>query len=140
MIDHSHSDYFRRLGLAASALAVIVAGLALRRYGYAVGLPFLVVKYGGSILWGSMVYLLVASVAPFRNMRLPIGLALAIAVIVELIRLVHFPMLDEFRATTAGALLLGRVFSPWNIACYLAGIALAALIGAIVARRREPSS
>ena len=140
MIDHPHSDYFRRLGLAASASAVVVAGLALRLYGYAVGLPFLVVKYGGSILWGSMVYLVVASVAPFRNMRLSIGLALAIAVIVELIRLVHFPVLDEFRATTAGALLLGRVFSLWNIACYLAGIALAALIVAIVAKRREPSS
>ncbi|KAA3510152.1 DUF2809 domain-containing protein [Agrobacterium rosae] len=140
MIDHPHSDYFRRLGLAASALAVVVAGLALRRYGYAVGLPFLIVKYGGSILWGSMVYLVVVSVAPFRNMRLLIGVACATAVIVELIRLVHFPVLDEFRATTAGALLLGRVFSPWNISCYLAGIALAALIVAIVVRRPERSS
>ncbi|WP_421360066.1 DUF2809 domain-containing protein [Agrobacterium rosae] len=140
MIDHSHSDYFRRLGVVASALAVIVAGLVLRRYGYAVGLPFLVVKYGGSILWGSMVYLLVASVMPLGDIRLSIGLACAIAVIVELSRLLHFPVLDEFRATPAGALLLGRVFSPWNIACYLAGIALAALIVAIAARRREPSS
>ncbi len=36
-------------------LAVIALGLALRRFGYAADLPFIVVKYGGSALWGAMV-------------------------------------------------------------------------------------
>ncbi|MBB3138899.1 hypothetical protein FHS26_006679 [Rhizobium pisi] len=44
----------------AALLLVIVLGLALRRFGYAVDLPFIVVKYGGSALWGAMVYLLLA--------------------------------------------------------------------------------
>lgn len=51
------SPQFLRL---AALFLVIVLGLVLRRFGYAVDLPFIVVKYGGSALWGAMVYLLVA--------------------------------------------------------------------------------
>lgn len=120
--------YSVRIRLFGGAVGVILCGLVLRRYGYAVGLPFMVVKYGGSILWGSMVYLLIAAVLPLEPRRLAIILAVIVAIAVECIRLIHFPALDAFRATTAGALLLGRVFSLWNIACYLAGIGLAALI------------
>jgi hypothetical protein len=50
-----------RFRLFAAAILVIAAGLALRAYGYAFGLPFTVVKYGGSVLWGTMVYLLLAA-------------------------------------------------------------------------------
>jgi hypothetical protein len=47
---------------------------------------------------------------------------------VELFRLVHAPWLDAFRLTLAGALLLGRIFSPWNVLAYGVGIALAMLL------------
>ena len=109
------------LGLA---LAVIVLGLLLRFYGPGLGLPAPVVKYGGSVLWGTMVFFMAAALRP----RLPRSwialLAMAVAVVVELIRLVHTPWLDNFRLTLAGALLLGRIFSVWNIVAYAAGIAL----------------
>jgi hypothetical protein len=126
MIADSHRFYGTRIGSLFAAVLVIFAGLALRRYGYTIGLPFIVVKYGGSILWGSMVYFLVAMFMGSERRSLAAPLACAVAILVELIRLVHFPALDAFRATTAGALLLGRVFSLWNIACYLVGILLAA--------------
>ncbi|NTE86073.1 DUF2809 domain-containing protein [Agrobacterium rubi] len=129
MIEDRHAIYPRRIGLMIAACGVILAGLVLRRYGYAIGLPFFVVKYGGSVLWGSMVYLLVASILPSRTVRGAVIVACLAAVAVELVRLIHFPALDAFRATSAGALLLGRVFSLWNIACYVAGIGMAALIG-----------
>ena len=48
----------------------------------------------------------------------------AIAIVVECSRLVHAPWLDAFRLTTAGALLLGRIFSLWNLVAYAVGIAL----------------
>lgn len=128
MINDAHRFYVRRSALVVGACLVIVVGLALRRYGYAVGLPFVVVKYGGSLLWGSMAYLLVAVILPNGKQHLAVSVACGLAVVVELIRLVHFPALDTFRATMAGALLLGRVFSLWNIACYLTGIGLAKLI------------
>jgi hypothetical protein len=106
-------------------LAVVVSGLALRRYGFGLGLPAPVVKYGGSMLWGTMVFFLVATLAP-RLSRPGITLMSAgIALCVELFRLVHAPWLDAFRLTLPGALLLGRIFSGWDLLAYAAGIALA---------------
>lgn len=116
-------------------LAVIAAGLALRRFGYDVGLPFLVVKFGGSVLWGAMVYLLCALVAYRARQLTTASVAMAIAVAVEFSRLYHLPSLDAFRLTTAGALLLGRVFSVWNIIAYAAGISVACLVEALLRRR-----
>jgi len=126
-----------RLLLVVALLVTIASGLALRRYGYAINLPFVVVKYGGSLLWGAMVYWLLAAifVSPVR-----FGIAAAallIAVAVEIFRLWHTPDLDAFRLTAAGALLLGRVFSPWNIVAYAAGIALALAIDCALSGTRR---
>ncbi|MBB3310674.1 hypothetical protein FHT78_002418 [Rhizobium sp. BK196] len=110
-------------------IVIIVLGLALRRFGYAIDLPFFIVKYGGSLLWGSMVYFLLAFAVGGLSARIrPAGIAIiafAIAICVELFRLYHTPWLDAFRLTTAGALLLGRIFSLWNIVAYAFGIAAA---------------
>ena len=104
---------------------VIAAGLALRGFGPRLGLPFLVTKYGGSLLWGAMVYGLAAALAPgARAGRVALGAACA-ATLVEASRLVHTPGLDAFRLTATGALLLGRVFSPFDLLAYGAGIGAA---------------
>lgn len=117
--------------LLLSALALTIAcGLALRRFGYEAHLPFTIVKYGGSILWGSMVYFLLASLrVTTKPGKIAVAAAL-IAIFVEFFRLVHAPWLDAFRLTTAGALLLGRVFSLWNILAYAAGIGAALALDA----------
>jgi hypothetical protein len=110
---------------ACLCVAVIVGGLVLRGFGFGFGLPALVVKYGGSTLWGTMVFFLVAMAASNRS-RLSIALMAAIiGVCVELFRLVHTPWLDAFRLTLPGALLLGRIFSVWDMLAYGAGIVLA---------------
>jgi hypothetical protein len=109
---------------AGLCLLIIASGLALRRFGPGLGLPFFFVKYGGSVLWGTMVFFLVAIAAPTRS---PLAIALisaTVAICVELFRLVHTPWLDDFRLTTLGALLIGRVFSPWNMLAYSVGIVL----------------
>lgn len=49
---------------AGLALAVIACGLSLRWYGFPLGLPAFVVKYGGSLLWATMVFLLVGVLLP----------------------------------------------------------------------------
>jgi Protein of unknown function (DUF2809) len=116
---------------AGLCLAIILSGLALRRFGLGLGVPAIVVKYGGSILWGAMVFFLVAVAMP-RLSRLGIAAVSAvIAVGVELFRLVHAPWLDTFRLTLAGALLLGRIFSVWDILAYSAGIWLAMLFDCV---------
>jgi Protein of unknown function (DUF2809) len=119
-----------RVGLCA---AVIVLGLALRGFGLGAGLPGSIVKYGGSILWATMVFLLVAIVGPLRPRRTVALMSTAIAVSVELFRLVHAPWLDAFRLTLPGALLLGRIFSPWDILAYGAGIILALMLDRVAA-------
>jgi hypothetical protein len=75
-----------------------------------------------------MVFFLVALAASGLS-RARIGLmAAGIAVCVELFRLVHTPWLDAFRLTLAGALLLGRIFSPWDMVAYGFGIILGMLL------------
>ena len=105
-------------------LSIIVLGLGLRGFGLGLGLPAVIVKYGGSALWAAMVFFLVAiSSAGLPRWRIA-GIAAAIAVSVELFRLVHTSSLDAFRLTPGGALLLGRIFSPWDLLAYGVGIAL----------------
>lgn len=113
---------------AGLALAVILSGLALRRYGFGLGLPGVVVKYGGSALWAAMVFFLLATVAPAWKRPTIAAIAAVLAVAVELFRLIHTPWLDAFRLTLAGALLLGRIFSGWDILAYGVGIAAAAML------------
>lgn len=113
---------------AGLCLSILLAGLTLRGFGPGAGLPSFFVKYGGSLLWGAMVFFLVG-MAGSRLARWRIALvSAAIAVAVELFRLVHAPWLDAFRLTLPGALLLGRIFSPWNMLAYGAGIVLGALL------------
>jgi hypothetical protein len=122
-----------------AATVVIGLGLALRLL--PLGLPHAVFKYGGSALWGAMVYLIVAACLP-RFSTVPIaGLASVAAILTELSQLYHAPALDAFRRTRIGVLLLGRYFSLGDIAAYLCGIALAAGIDRIIrlARVQAPA-
>ena len=128
---NDHDSRARRslvIARAGLCLVIIAGGLGLRGWGFGFGLSAFVVKYGGSMLWGSMVFFLVAMGAS-RLSRPRIALiAAAIAIGVELFRLVHFPWLDAFRLTLPGALLLGRIFSGWNIVAYGVGIGLGMLL------------
>jgi len=113
---------------ACLCLSIIVCGLALRKFGLGLRLPSGLVKYGGSMLWGTMVFFLVAMAAPGQPRWRMALISALLAVCVELFRLVHTPWLDDFRLTTAGALLLGRVFSPWNMLAYGVGIMLGMIL------------
>jgi Protein of unknown function (DUF2809) len=113
---------------ACLCLCIIVCGLALRGYGLLFGLPAFVVKYGGSMLWGAMLFFLVAVAASSLPRRSIALISILIAICVELFRLVHAPWLDQFRLTLPGALLLGRIFSTWNMFAYGVVIGLAMLL------------
>jgi hypothetical protein len=129
---------------ACLCLAIVISGLALRRFGFGLGWPAIIVKYGGSMLWGAMVFFIVAIAAPRRSRRYVALISAAIAFCVELFRLVHAPWLDDFRLTLAGALLFGRIFSAWDFLAYGAGIGLGMLLdfaaSALLHRRHLPAS
>lgn len=111
---------------------MIAAGIGVRYL--PLGLPREVVKYAGSVLWGAMVYGLVAFLRPTTAVGRLASAALALAVLVELFRLIQTPELDAFRLTLAGQLLLGRIFSAWNILAYAVGIGLAGALDAGIRR------
>jgi hypothetical protein len=102
---------------------MIAAGLICRLA--PLGLPHLVVKYGGSAIWGAMVYFIVAALLPMQSPVFAGLLATLAAILSELFRLFHMPALDSFRETLAGALLLGRIFAVRNIVAYGVGISVA---------------
>ena len=123
-----HERRSRLIVRVALCLCTIICGLAIRGYGRGLGLSAFVVKYGGSLLWGTMAFFLVALAVSNLSRRSIALIAVVIAICVELFRLVHAPWLDEFRLTLPGALLLGRVFSSWNVLAYGVGIGFGALL------------
>jgi uncharacterized membrane protein YoaT (DUF817 family) len=121
------------LGLA---LAVIGLGLLLRVPAWHLPLP--VHHYGGGVLWGAMVFLLVAALrpAPWGLRGCVIAAAIG-AALIETSRLIHTTALDAFRSTLAGQLMLGNIFSVWNFGAYAAGIGAAALLTVSLHRDRR---
>ena len=107
-------------------LATVMAGLAVRMA--PLGLPTVVVKYGGSMLWAVMIYWIVS--AALARWRLPVVALIsgAIATGVEFFKLYHSPGMDAFRLTLPGMILLGRFFSVRDIVAYWVAIGVAAWV------------
>jgi Protein of unknown function (DUF2809) len=107
-------------------LITIPIGLAIRLL--PLHLPWLLYKYGGSILWAVALYWFLAAI--LHKLR-PIAIATIstiIATLLELSRLIPIAPIDAFRLTFAGKILLGRYFSLKNIAAYLIAIILTAIL------------
>ena len=111
-------------------------GLAVRLL--PLGLPWFLYKYLGSALWAVALYWFLAALLPKIRPRVLAALAITIATLLELSRLVSNPPIDAFRQTFAGQILLGRFFSIKNIATYIVAITLAAALDyAFIARHRQ---
>lgn len=105
---------------------LIVCGLIVRRA--PLHLPEVVSKYGGSLLWGAMVYAIFVGLFPKRR-PVEVGIVSGLfALAVELFKLIHSPALDAFRTTLAGQLLIGRFFSAADILAYWFAIGLFAFV------------
>jgi hypothetical protein len=107
----------------------MVAGLSIRFV--PLGLPPVIVKYGGSMLWALMIYWIGSTLLPSLRPLSVAFLSSMVATVIELIKLLHSPALDAFRLTLPGMLLLGRFFSAWDLVAYWFAI----LIGFLVDRR-----
>ncbi len=118
----------RRLACALLLGATVPAGLVWRLA--PLHFPPFAFKYGGSALWAMAVYWVVASLLPRRSSACLGLLAGTIALAVELFKRVHLPLLDRFRDTLGGKLLLGRYFTLGAIAAYWIAIAVVALLDA----------
>jgi len=110
-------------------VATMIAGLAIRFI--PLGLPALIVKYGGSMLWALMIYWIVSALLPSLRLLIVALISAALTTAVEFFKLHHSPAIDAFRLTIPGILLLGRVFSTRDILAYW----LAILIGLLIDHR-----
>jgi len=121
-----------RLVTGALLLATIAAGLASRRY--PAWQPACVARYAGDTLWAAMVFWGLALVRPGSRTLVLGAAALGIAFADEFSQLYRAPWIDALRASRLGALALGQGFLWSDLACYTAGVALAAAIDAGVRR------
>ena len=117
------------LSLVLMAVTMI-SGLVIRFAHF--GLPPIVMKYGGSMLWALMIYWMVSALLPALQLSAVALLSAGITTTVEFFKLCHAPALDSFRLTIPGMLLLGRFFSAWDILAYwiaiVAGVRLDRMI------------
>jgi hypothetical protein len=104
----------------------MAAGLTVRFV--PLGLPSVVVKYGGSMLWALLIYWVISALLPSLRLPAVAFLTATVTTAVELIKLHHSPALDAFRLTLPGILLLGRVFSIWDILAYWLAISIGFLM------------
>lgn len=90
-------------------------------------------KVAGDMLYAVAAYYAVALV--LRRHRAPVALGYCVAI--ECLQLHHPPWLESLRATLFGRLVLGSVFSFYDLLSYAAGIALAVGLEEILARRNH---
>ena len=122
-----------RLAYGIALVLVIAAGLGSRVFGRA--LPAVVATYAGDTLYATMVFVGLGILAPrWSTARLAVT-ALACSCAIEVSQLYHAPWIDAIRRTLPGALVLGYGFLWSDLACYAAGVALAA--GVETAARRS---
>jgi Protein of unknown function (DUF2809) len=116
----------RSLKALVLLLITIPIGLAVRLL--PLHLPWFFYKYLGSLLWAAALYWFLATLLPKLRPIAIATLAILIATLLELTRLIPIAPIDAFRLTFAGKILLGRYFSLKNIAAYLLAIALTATL------------
>jgi hypothetical protein len=115
-----------RVIYALVLLLVIAAGLGSRAFGH--HLPVFVATYAGDTLYATMLFAGLGILAPrWSTARLGVT-ALLLSVAIEASQLYHAPWIDAIRRTTPGALVLGYGFLWSDLACYVGGVALGAVI------------
>ncbi|MEO8202014.1 MAG: DUF2809 domain-containing protein [Gemmatimonadota bacterium] len=122
-----------RLWFVALALSTITVGLIVHWRGAA--LPTALRDVLGDALWAMMIYGWVGALAPKTRSDLRAGMSLAICWAVELSQLYHGPIIDGWRRTTPGQLVLGSGFDLRDLGAYALGVLMALMVERTTRRR-----
>lgn len=115
-----------RMVYSVLIILTIALGLLTRQFGSY--LPSFVTIYVGDALWAIMVFLLLGFIFKKSSILIIGILALLASYGIEASQLYSAPWIDTIRATTLGALVLGKGFLWSDIVCYTTGV-LAGVIG-----------
>lgn len=106
--------------------ATIAAGVILRKA--PLGLPFPVTKWGGSWLWGMMIWCAVAIPSNGRHPLRTACTAIVLATLTECLKRLHTPALDHVRSGPLGSFLLGHHFAVADLVVYALAITSTAFL------------
>lgn len=117
------------------ALGTIAVGLAV--HWRATALSLAVRDVLGDALWAMMVAWWIGALAPEMRPGSRAGLALALCWAVEFSQLYHTPVVDAWRGTTMGHLVLGSGFDPRDLVAYAIGVLTALMLEQSIRRSRH---
>lgn len=136
--DEVPSPLRARLGFVALALGTIAVGLVVHRRGTL--LPATLRDLLGDALWAMMMGWWIGALAPNARPASRAGLALAICWTVEFSQLYHAPVVDGWRLTTPGQLILGTGFDVRDLGAYALGVFVTLILELTVRRRQRSTS
>lgn len=126
-----------RLTYATLALATIVVGLAV--HWWVSALPAWLRDFLGDALWAMMIYWWIGAAAPNSRFDRRALVALAVCWVVELSQLFHAPVVDGWRQTTVGQLVLGSGFDPRDLGAYALGVLAAWRLDLLIQKVVHPA-
>ncbi len=125
----------RSIALYATLASITIAcGLGSRRYPE--HLPAFVATYAGDTLWAALMFWLVCLLRRRASTLSVAIVAVSISFVVEVSQLYHAPWIDAIRHHRLGALVLGEGFLWSDLACYVVGVSIAAIVDVMLTARR----
>lgn len=124
---------YERLKYLSATLIIILLGLTLRFIPSP--LPDFIVKYGGDLLWATMMFFGFCFLLPAAKKNHLALAALVFSFGIEFSQLYQAAWINHIRATLFGKLVLGRGFLWLDLVSYVLGIGL----GLLSVRLLEPS-
>lgn len=129
--ENLHFRYFKiRIAYVIAVATTIFFGLASRKYSY--NLPSFLAENAGDVIWAMMVYYALRFLLVRRRLMLAIWISFFFCFSIEFSQLYQEEWIKQIRATSLGALILGKGFLTVDLFRYIVGILLAALFDKVV--------
>jgi hypothetical protein len=125
-----------RISYMIALVIIMILGLGSRRYGDL--LPEFIADHSGDVLWASMIYFGVRALFVKKSFYWAFGVGLAFCFAIEFSQLYQEEWINAIRATSLGALVLGKGFLAADLLRYSVGVAVSCGIDKLLNRRKEP--
>ncbi|EGT3614735.1 DUF2809 domain-containing protein [Clostridium perfringens] len=115
-----------RLKYFSLTILTMILGLLSRKF--IAYLPDLIAPYLGDVLWATMVYFGFRFLFPKNKTEICFLVAIIFSFAIEISQLYQAQWINNIRATTLGALILGHGFLWSDLICYTIGILIGCFI------------
>lgn len=123
--------------VAYSVAVFVVMALGLGSRAFADMLPVFVAEHFGDALWACMIYFGFRTFYAHKKISFALWWSLAFCFAIEGSQLYQADWINYLRATTMGALVLGKGFLTADLVRYTAGVAVSSLLDLAWPRRKH---